>query len=61
MLRYRTNVTCECCSTPRVRRAYRWHQFRYCLTCLHSIGVNAAGNECTRAQYSEAWRKIAHG
>lgn len=59
MLRYRTNTTCECCSNPNVPRAYRWHSFRYCITCLHSIGINAAGNYCTAKQYAAAWRKLA--
>jgi hypothetical protein len=59
MLTYKTNITCECCATPNVPRAYRWHSFRYCTTCLHSIGINAAGNYCTNKQYREAWRKLA--
>ena len=45
--------------TTIVSRAYRWHQFRYCLTCLHSIGRNAAGNECTSRQYADAWKRLA--
>lgn len=59
MLTYRTNAPCGCCGAPRVARAYRWHAFRYCLTCLHSIGVNAAGNECSDRQYAAAWKRIA--
>lgn len=61
MLRYKVNARCDCCGSPRAKRAYRWHSFRYCLTCLHSIGVNAAGNPCTRKQYRDAWHAINEG
>ena len=52
---------CDCCGARNVPRVYLWGGFNlwYCLTCLHSIGRNAAGNECTDAQYRDAWKKLA--
>lgn len=50
---------CECHGGFATQRIYRWHAFWYCLTCLHSIGRNAAGNECTPKQYRDAWRELA--
>jgi hypothetical protein len=61
MLTYKTNIACECCGNPRVARAYRWHRFRYCIDCLHSIGINAAGNYCSAKQYAEGWRNLVQG
>jgi hypothetical protein len=58
MLHYETNRMCGCCNTPNCSRVYRWYSFAYCLTCLHSIGVNAFGNPCTDKQYVAAWRRI---
>jgi hypothetical protein len=59
MLQRHHDQPCGCCSNPRPGRTYRWHAFLYCVTCLHSIGRNAAGNECTRAQYIAAWKELA--
>jgi hypothetical protein len=59
MLKRYHGRSCECCTDPNPGRTYRWHAFRYCITCLHSIGVNAAGNPCTPKQYRDAWRKLA--
>ncbi len=58
MMLQRSTGLCGCCGDPRKQRVYQWHAFRYCLTCLHSIGRNAAGNPCTAAQQAAAWREI---
>lgn len=50
---------CQCHGGATDERIYRWHAFWYCTTCLHSIGINAAGNYCTAKQYAAAWRKLA--
>lgn len=54
----KSHGTCECCSTPG-RWLYQWHTFRYCATCLHSIGRRADGQECTDMAYRRAWRELA--
>lgn len=58
MLTRRHNETCGCCSTPNRPRVWLFGSYWHCTTCLHSIGVNAAGNHCTDAQYAAAWREI---
>lgn len=59
MLKRYHGETCGCCGSPNRERVYQWHSFRYCTTCLHSIGVNAAGNRCTAQQYALAWKTLA--
>lgn len=59
MLKRTHNATCECCSSVERKTLYQWLNYKYCLTCLHSIGRNAAGNECTTKQYQDAWKKLA--
>lgn len=50
---------CECCSRTERRWLYRWHDYRYCVTCLHSIGRDTAGNYCSARKYAAAWRELA--
>lgn len=59
MLKRTHNQTCECCSSIHKQTVYQWMSFRYCLTCLHSIGRNAAGNYSTPKQYRDAWLRLA--
>lgn len=59
MMLKRSTGKCDCHAGTTPERVYQWHAFRYCLTCLHSIGRNAAGNECTPAQYRAAWKRLA--
>ena len=60
MLRRKTGA-CQCHGGAEGERVYRWHSFWYCIACLWSVGVNAAGNPCTPKQYAEGWRRLVHG
>jgi hypothetical protein len=59
--RSKQKETCQCCASIYPQFTYQWYSFRYCLTCLHSIGVNARGNPCTKADYRRAWHELLHG
>lgn len=61
MLKRTTTQPCYCCSDHNPGRTYSWMGRWHCLTCLHSLGRNAAGNFCTDRQYVEAWRVLVHG
>ena len=60
MLKYKLK-RCPCHAGMTVERVYNWHGYGYCLTCLHSIGINAAGNYCSDRQYRDAWENLATG
>lgn len=57
MLTWR-NGHCPCHAGYSTQRIYLWHGLGYCIDCLHTIGINAAGNYCTDAQQGEGWRNL---
>jgi hypothetical protein len=59
MLKWTAKEPCWCCTDPNPKRVYSWMNNWHCLTCLHSIGRNAAGNHCTQKQYDAAWKELS--